>query len=349
MKKFSMLCFCGALSIMSAINLPHAQAKPSAPRTAPYQRTACAPTGDEWVKGAFDYLNSKLPDGKRPAVYATVSLVSLEPGTALGKAPDRTNTWYAQGEVVREEFPLSRVFKGKLPMWMNTGTDKAPFNSNNSTLAITIQGNGQGSLHFQIDGRNRMGKGPQSISFNAMPSGSSDNTLMFSTTTEFFGKKFIVLSLVKGEAEAPIIAPKPIGARYKISPSFFVTNSDDGPGDNTLEVQTEIKFYQNGKQVAYLVRGLDMRKGQRVEGTPFEVTVLDADINSHKLRVAGYAYDRDVASKNDEIWRHDMNISIPNTANKTKNKGLITIYPNFIPDDAAGNVDILVQKVADVY
>lgn len=306
------------------------------------------------MKGAGDYLNSKPTSGKKPTIYATVSLVSLDAMNAsVSKTAARTIVWYGLGEMTRVNFPGDPALEGKFPMWVNNGTPKAPFGGGDvMTLGVTIQGNGKATLHYQVDGRNRMGRGPQSITMEAVASGASDSTQIFTTTTDFFGKKQITLSLTKGESDAPatpVVAPKAIGARYKISPSFFITNSDDGPGDNTLEVRTDIKFTQNGKQVGYLARGLDMKKGQRVEGQPFEITVLDAQPESAKIYVKGKAYDYDAATKNDNLWAHDMSFSAPYVATKPVKTGLMTIYPNFIPDDAQGNLDILVQKIADVY
>ncbi len=281
--------------LVVALGLPSASvlARPTTPRP----KTTCAPAGFDWLKGAGDYLQTNIGAGKRPAIYATVSLVSTEPASALaGKSPDRTGLWYAHGEVTRANFPVITTLSGKFPLWINNGTPNSPFNGNNTTLALSMSDSGSASLHFQVDGRNRMGRGPQSVPLSAVASGSDGTTQMFSAATNFFGPKLIVVALTKGEAVGvtPPPAPlkQPVGARYRVSTSFLVTNSSDGAGDNTVEVWGLISFVHNGQTLPQFdMKGDKRGKGGRINGPSFEVETTLAKTETLRLRFAGNAYD----------------------------------------------------------
>ncbi len=330
------------------------------PAHSPRTKTTCAPAGYDWIKGAGDYLNTNLGPGKRPAIYATISLVSTEPANALiGKAPDRTQVWYAHGEVTRVNFPVITTLSGKFPMWINNGPSGAPFNGGNTTLALTISDNGSTTLHFQVDGRNRLGKGPQPISLSAVSSGSDANTQMFSAATNFFGSKLIVVALTKGEAvmTSPPPPPKmPIGTRFRITPSFRVTNSEDGVLDNTVEVQGSIYFNDWKDTVSDAVPHWHFSGkrggGGTFTGPSFIVMERADDPQSQKLRVTGSVYDRDegifgdpMGASSDLMWFNKAQLPLKLTAaSKTK--------PRPIQGDGSsesGTLEILVERLEDVY
>ena len=225
--KISMLLIAataGALGVAA----PRAHAAPVQPKAQWKAKLRLAPTCDkveDWFKGAADYLkNGKVAPGKVPALYATVTMVSIEPLKTLGgKKPDRLGVMYAQGEVTSTPaFPPTLRFEGALPLWINSGDDKAPFaGGQNSKLKVVFDSGGTQSFNWQIDGRNRLGQGPQSFALNAQTAQMTPDFLLYQGGLNFHGFKNITLALMRGEKDAPATAKKVVGARYRISPTGF--------------------------------------------------------------------------------------------------------------------------------
>ena len=314
-----------------------------------------APTCDkvqDWLKNAKDYLaNGKVSPGKVPALYATVTMVSIEPLKTLGdKKPDRLGVMYAFGEMTGIDFPVIAEFNGKLPLWINNGDDKNPFGGGgNSTLNVNIKDNGTQSFNWQVDGRNRMGKGPQSFALNAQTAQMTPDFLLYTGSLNFHGFKDITLALVRGEKDAPATAKKVVGARYRISPSFLVTNSNDGIADNTVEVKGSIGIYQNQVWKLWLDGPNGSAKaGQRLAIAPFEMESRFAQPETLRFTVKGKVWDDDELG-DDTMWTLDRSVDMAFYA-KSKDKTIKFPPAEAMPDDdAQGTLEIKVEKIGDVY
>ena len=334
----------GALAVFA----PGADAAP-APKLRP------APTCDkvsDWYKSAADYLvNGQVSPGKVPALYATVTMVSIEPLKQMGgKKPDRLGMMYAWGEVTQFPFPVNITFEGKLPLWINNGDDKNPFGGGgNSTLNVQLNDSGTQSFNWQVDGRNRMGKGPQSFALNAQTAQMTPDFLLYHGALNFHGFKDITLALVRGEKDAPATAKKIVGARYRISPSFLVTNSNDGIADNTVEVNGSIGIYQNKVWKLWLSGPKGSAKaGQRLACSPFEMESRFAQPETLRFTVKGKVWDHDELG-DDTMWTLDRSVDMAFYA-KSEDKTVKFPPAEAMPDDdAQGTLEVKVEKIADIY
>ncbi len=346
--KISLLLI-AATSGALAVSAPVADAAP-APKLRP--APTCDKTSD-WLKSAKEYLaNGKVSPGKVPALYATVTMVSIEPlKTMAGKKPDRLGVMYAWGEMTGIDFPVIVEFNGKLPMWINNGDDKNPFGGGgNSTLNVQLNDSGTQSFQWQVDGRNRMGKGPQSFALNAQTAQMTPDFLLYSGSLNFHGFKNITLALVRGEKDAPpATAKKAVGARYRVSPSFVVTNSKDGVADDTVEVNGSIGIYQNKAWVRWLDGPKGKAKaGQRLNFTPFEIESRFDQIEMRRFTVKGKVWDDDELGS-DTMWTLDRSVDMEFYA-KSKDKTVKFPPATAMPDDdAQGTLELKVEKISDVY
>lgn len=193
---FAVAIVCGTVTSSEAA--PHKQPCASA--------SHCSDAVTDWFIAANDYLkNGHVSPGKVPAIFCEVVLVgSIKPTPTLGGAkPDRFSVWYAQGEVKTEGLPLSVEIKGTLPMWLNSGDAKQPFGTQtNSTLNVVMGSSGGHSFNWQINGRNRLGQGPQSLSLTAETVQMTPDYLPYTGFHNFFGFKDISLALIRGEKDA---------------------------------------------------------------------------------------------------------------------------------------------------
>lgn len=341
-----------ALATLSAHAAPIQRPTQSAIQRPKIRQAPTCQDVNDWFKATADYLqNGKVAPGKVPALYATVTIVSIEPLKQLGdKKPDRLGVTYAFGELTQFNFPVLVSFEGKLPLWVNNGDNKAPFvGGTNNTLNVRLNGTGGQTFQWQIDGRNRLGKGPQPFALNAQTAQMTPDFLMYQGSLNFHGFKHITLALVRGEKDGPPAPAKQVvGTRYRITPSFLVTNANDGIADNTVEVQTNIKFFQNGKSVGFLIDGRrSLSKGGRINVPSFEVSALNSDVTSNRLKFSGSVDDYDILG-NDTMWTRDMSISLAASAKSSKS---VIVPPETAmnDDEAQGNVEIKVEKIADLY
>ena len=352
--KISMLLIAATASALAA-SAPRAHAAPVQPKAQWKSKVRSAPTCDkvsDWFKSANDYLkNGQVSPGKVPALYATVTMVSIEPLQTLGgKKPDRLGMMYAWGEVTSGGFPVYVTFEGKLPLWINNGDDKNPFGGGgNSTLNMVISEAGSQTFNWQVDGRNRLGKGPQSFALNAQTAQMTPDFLLYQGALNFHGFKNITLALVRGEKDAPATPKKVVGARYRISPSFLVTNSNDGIADNTVEVKGSIGIYQNKVWKLWLdgPKG-SANAGQRLAIAPFEMESRFDQPETGRFTIKGSLWDHDDLG-NDDMWKLDHTVDMAYYA-KTPNK--IAKFPPaiaFQDDDAQGTLEMKIEKIGDVY
>lgn len=77
------------------------------------------PSEVQFMRDTIYYArNAQSSDGATPAVFATVSIVSLEPGASfLGKSADRTKVWYCYGQL-KPSVGVDAI-EGKLPLFSN--------------------------------------------------------------------------------------------------------------------------------------------------------------------------------------------------------------------------------------
>lgn len=307
-----------------------------------------------FLRDAIYYArNAQSSDGATPAVFATVSIVSLEPGVSLGKSADRTKVWYSYGQLKPSPFPNANLLEGKLPLWSNVGDGSNPFSAgDNMTLGVAVKQNGRTSFHFQIDGRNRLGKGPEEF----LPE--TDTPMLLTTTRDFSGQKsLITISLTKGwigKPVAPIVENKPIGARYEVSAKFVVTNSDDGTNvfskDNTVEARGGIyfnawKYPQHTETMQLLNVYGDFGSGNTIPlQKPFVVERIFSDKQSDRLKIDGNIYDYDASSGNDILWKKSDVLLLGNIM---MNGGTRTLKGD--GDEESGDLVINVKKIADIF
>lgn len=103
--------------------------------------------------------------------------------------------------------------------------------------------------------------------------------------------------------------PKPIGARYVVSGSLVVTNSDDGPGDDTVELLGEVYIHLFTSDDKFIRRTIPLAEGDQGSantGTSFKLQDITIDVFDEEkaayLRIAGFYQDVDEFSNADPMW-----------------------------------------------
>lgn len=357
-----------SLSISIAAFAPVAQAEPNGRPPSPVKLPGGRPAGgivisakENFLVDAINYAKSgSLPNGKKPALYATISIISLEPAKAAGgKTPDRTNIWYSHGQLATSGFPGAEILGGKFPLYGNFGDAPNPFSAgDNMTLGVNIERSGKASLHYQIDGRNRLGRGPQIYQFN------TNEEMVLSTTDSFVGgsgQNLIRITLTKGEVLKNPPAPKPtptpmppvktpIGVRYEVKARFVVTNPDDGFYDEELELQGDITLRADKTSVpsSSILKLFDKYERGEGETTADDPLIVESYFNNpatDTLQVDGKVIERDTASGNDPVWEAHVALGLSSIAKAFKGEHVI----KGDGDDESGDLIITVKKIADIY
>jgi len=243
------------------------------------------------------------------------------------------------------------------------GDEKNPFSSgDNLSLGVNIERSGRVSLHYQINGRNRLGKGPQIYQFNA------DENAVLTTTDSFVGgsgQNLIRIALTKGEAPSPfagvgqvISTPdkkanaKPRGMKVRVSSTFDITNADDSVGfmskDNTVEVAGGLNF--NNKSVWNKSRSLAVsyKKGGKITTDTLLVDVVFDQPDTWLMSVSGLIYDVDDASGSDDLWGTTTKVDLKKTV-EAKPGGISTITLPGDRTDENAELYINVEKVGDIF
>lgn len=299
----------------------------------------------------------RVGNGTKTAVYATVVITS----SSSKVRPGRSSVTYAHGLLTLVGNKGSERFVGDLTKFNNIGiaNPNAPFvvsDSSGSSTRISIFANGRVVINsaFRVGAQKRS----YTQSFN---SDGSDGFLWGRDTSDGT-TQLISVALAKSVfplgGASQTVAPQPPpasapvgprGMRVRVTPSFKITNSDDGMGffkkDMTIELFGSLYLGNKRSWSRGGSNELSATKGNVVRGDSTEVEIFYDNPASWRLQVRGSLEDSDKPSVNgDIVWKGDENVDLK--AAIEQQGGQVVLKGQ--ADDEYANLRLKVEKIADI-